>query len=85
MTTTILGISSGFHDAAVSLINTDGEVLFAGHAERYSKVKHDRYINDELISEALKHTSIGSLLEVVYYENIYKKKARQLYSVCASN
>ena len=80
MTTTILGISSGFHDASVSLINTDGEILFAGHAERYSKIKHDRYINDDLISDALKRIPIGSLLEVVYYENIYKKKARQLYS-----
>ena len=34
----ILGISAGFHDAAVSVIQ-DGNVVFAGHAERYSKVR----------------------------------------------
>jgi predicted NodU family carbamoyl transferase len=30
----ILGISAGFHDAAASVINTKGEILFAGHSER---------------------------------------------------
>jgi predicted NodU family carbamoyl transferase len=27
----ILGISAGFHDAGITLIN-DGEIVFAGHA-----------------------------------------------------
>ena len=42
----ILGISSGFHDAAVTLI--DGEdILFASHSERYSKEKNDPFLNKE--------------------------------------
>jgi predicted NodU family carbamoyl transferase len=37
----ILGISAGFHDAAATVISPDGEILFAGHSERYSKIKND--------------------------------------------
>jgi predicted NodU family carbamoyl transferase len=33
----ILGISAGFHDAAATMINQSGDILFAGHSERYSK------------------------------------------------
>jgi predicted NodU family carbamoyl transferase len=32
----ILGINETSHDAAACLID-DGDILFAGHAERYSK------------------------------------------------
>jgi predicted NodU family carbamoyl transferase len=31
-----LGISAGYHDAAATVINNAGEILFAGHSERYS-------------------------------------------------
>ena len=37
----ILGISAGFHDAAISVINRQGDILFAGHSERYSKLKNE--------------------------------------------
>jgi len=47
----ILGINETSHDASVSLIK-DGEILFAGHSERYSKQKNDWYINNDLISDA---------------------------------
>ena len=50
----ILGISAGFHDAGVCLIK-DGDILFAGHAERYSKKKHDEHINSEIIKEAISY------------------------------
>ena len=50
----ILGINETSHDASVSLIK-DGEILFAGHAERYSKQKNDWYINDSLIKDALQY------------------------------
>ncbi len=36
----ILGINETSHDASVSLIE-NGNILFAGHAERYSKIKND--------------------------------------------
>ena len=50
----ILGINETSHDASVSLIK-DGEILFAGHAERYSKHKNDWYINDSLVNNALEY------------------------------
>ena len=72
----ILGVSCGFHDAAISLID-DGEILFAGHAERYSKVKHDKELNSKLLNNALDY---GYPDFVSYYENPWLKKSRQLYS-----
>jgi len=71
-----LGISGGFHDAAVSVIN-DGEIKFASHAERYSKIKHDKHINNDIIGEALSH---GAPDVVAYYERPLFKKIQQLYS-----
>lgn len=76
---TILGVSYGFHDAAASLIDNDGIILFAGHAERYSKKKHDKNLNPGLIKDALSFSN--SPLEIVaYYENPWLKKTRQAYS-----
>ena len=72
----ILGISAGFHDAGVSVIR-DGEILFAAHAERYSKVKHDRDLNNSIMQEAL---SFGQPDLIAYYERPWNKKLRQLYS-----
>jgi carbamoyltransferase len=47
----ILGISAGFHDAAVSVIDDRGRVLFAGHSERYSKIKNDPRLHIDLLKE----------------------------------
>ena len=43
----ILGISAGFHDASATVINHQGDILFAGHSERYSKVKNDANIHND--------------------------------------
>jgi carbamoyltransferase len=72
----ILGISAGFHDASVSVIR-DGEILFAAHAERYSKKKHDEHINAAILEEAL---SYGKPDCIAYYERPWLKKLRQLYA-----
>ena len=48
----IMGISMGFHDASVSVID-DGKILFAAHSERYSRVKNDPWLNKEIISDAI--------------------------------
>ena len=45
----ILGISAGYHDAAATVINRLGDIVFAGHSERYSKRKNDLNINLGLI------------------------------------
>jgi carbamoyltransferase len=47
----ILGVSAGFHDAAATVIRSDGEIVFAGHSERYSKVKNDANLGDAFLAE----------------------------------
>jgi carbamoyltransferase len=73
----ILGISAGFHDAGISLI-CDGEILFAGHAERYSKRKHDSELNREILNDCFSHHGIPD--RIAYYERPWLKKTRQLYA-----
>ena len=43
------------HDAAMAVVDYSsgiGEVLWAAHAERYSKVKNDHYLNKQIVDEA---------------------------------
>ena len=72
-----LGISCGFHDAGVSLIDDKGEILFAGHSERYSKQKHDKDLCPEIIDEALSYVERNEILSVHYYERPWIKAWRQ--------
>ena len=73
----ILGISAGFHDAAATVINSQGDIVFAGHSERYSKNKNDADIHHELIWDACGDIGID---HVAYYETPWKKQLRQWYS-----
>ena len=77
----ILGINETSHDASVSLIE-DGKILFAGHAERYSKQKNDWYINDSLIKDAL---SYGNPDYIAYYEKPLLKASRLVLRGGTSN
>lgn len=70
----ILGVNETSHDASISLIK-DGEILFAGHAERYSKQKNDWYINNSLVNDAL---SYGTPDAIAYYEKPLLKASRLL-------
>lgn len=74
-----IGISAGFHDAAISVVDSQGEILFAGHSERYSKNKHDKDICEELLTDVLKHTNSEDI-EYHYYERPWVKSLRQLRS-----
>jgi carbamoyltransferase len=74
-----IGISAGFHDAAISIVDDHGQILFAGHSERYSKNKHDKDVCEELLTDALKHTN-SEYLEYHYYERPWLKSLRQLSS-----
>ena len=72
----ILGISAGYHDAAATVVNNRGDILFAGHAERYSKVKN---------SSVLAHGLLDELCEwqydtVAWYERPWWHNIQQLYS-----
>lgn len=71
--TNILGINETSHDAAVSLIDSSGNILFAGHAERYSKIKNDWYTNGNLMDNCL---SYGIPDKIAYYEKPYLKRLR---------
>lgn len=68
----IMGINETTHDASVSLIR-DGEILFAGHAERYSKNKNDWFTNRKLFKDALQY---GYPDKIAYYEKPFLKKLR---------
>ena len=77
----ILGINETSHDASVSLIK-DGEILFAGHAERYSKQKNDWYNNKDIILDALNY---GTPNAIAYYEKPMLKKSRIMLKGGASD
>lgn len=70
----ILGISALSHDAAVSVVE-DGDILFAAHAERYSRRKNDPQLNQGLVDAAL---AFGEPDVVAWYERPIIKKSRQL-------
>ena len=74
----ILGISAGFHDAAITVISSKGDIAFAGHSERYSKRKSDANLCVELIQDAQHYG--GDLNHVAYYERPWLKQLRQWYS-----
>jgi len=73
----ILGISAGSHDAAVAVINTQGQILFAGHSERYSKRKSDPNIATDLIWDLSSGRHID---HIAYYERPWLRQLRQWYS-----
>jgi carbamoyltransferase len=76
----ILGINCMNHDAAMAVVEIKdglGKILWAAHAERYSKVKNDHYLNQAIVDEAMTY---GPFKKVVYYEKPWLKKTRQLYA-----
>ena len=72
----ILGINALNHDACITLL--DGkEILFAGHSERYSGIKNDHLLTQEMISDAKRY---GKWDKVVWFEKPWLKKSRQLWA-----
>jgi carbamoyltransferase len=71
-----LGISAGFHDAAATVIRSDGEIVFAGHSERYSKQKNDENLCQGLLDDVLEYAPDV----VAYYERPWAKQLRQWYA-----
>jgi carbamoyltransferase len=72
----ILGISAGFHDAAVTVIDRSGNILFAAHSERYSKVKNDSALHMDLLAEGLSY-GIDSL---AFFERPWMHNLQQWWS-----
>ena len=63
---TTWGISAQGHDAAIAVFQHNHELLFAAHAERYSRVKNDSDLNKAIIHEALR---FGEPEKIVWYED----------------
>ena len=63
----IWGICALNHDASITVM-CGNEILFAGHAERYSRIKNDPYLNKELIEAA---TKFGKPDQLVWFEKPY--------------
>jgi carbamoyltransferase len=72
----ILGISAGFHDAAATVLDRYGNILFAAHGERYSKQKNDANIPLELLNEI----DMSQVSTIAYYERPWLKQLRRAYS-----
>ena len=70
-----IGLSCGFHDAAVSVVDSSGNIAFAGHSERYSKNKHDDNLCGSILTDALQYTEN---YQIHYYERPVLKYLRQL-------
>jgi carbamoyltransferase len=68
----IWGINDAAHDASLSVIK-DGEIVFAGHSERYSKEKNDWFLNSLLVQDALEY---GNPDKIAYYEKSMLKASR---------
>ena len=72
----VLGVSAGYHDAAISVVRGDGEIVFAGHSERYSKVKNDPELSIELVDTAYKF----DIDTIAYYERPWMHNVQQICS-----
>jgi carbamoyltransferase len=68
------GISALSHDASLAVIE-NGEILFAGHSERYSRKKNDPELDHGMLEEAL---AFGVPDAVAWYERPYLKKLRHI-------
>ena len=74
-----IGISSGFHDAAMTVIDDAGNVLFAGHSERYNKQKHTKHLGLGIVEDAMNYITSRDI-EIHYYERPFMKFLRQIRS-----
>ncbi len=70
------GVSAGYHDASISVVKGK-EIVFAGHAERYSRWKNDKLLNSGLIQDALKW---GEPDNIYWFENPLWKATRRMFA-----
>ena len=71
------GISANSHDAALAVFD-DNELKFASHSERFSGIKNDPNLCDELVNHAA--SLYGEPDKVIWYETPWLKTTRQLYA-----
>src|SRR6218665_67608 len=70
----ILGLSYGYHDSAASLLR-DGEIIAAAQEERFTRVKQDARFPQNAIHYCLREAGVNlnTISTVYYYENPDKK------------
>jgi carbamoyltransferase len=68
--TTILGISAFYHDAAAALVR-DGEIVAAAQEERFTRKKHDQDFPRHAVAYCLREAGIRA--EDVTYVTFYEK------------
>ena len=61
----IWGITALGHDASITVLNK-GQILFAAHSERYSRIKNDENLNNEIVEEALRFGHPDKIVSVSY-------------------
>jgi carbamoyltransferase len=76
MSEIIWGITNSNHDASLA-VSYNGEIVFAAQAERYSRIKNDHYLNEDIIKEALVY---GQPKNIILHETPWKKRLRILRS-----
>lgn len=67
----VTGISEGFHDACKAIVRNDGHIIYAGHAERYSRVKNDKNLHPDMPED------VGL---TAFYERPFLKNTRRLFA-----
>lgn len=70
------GITAGSHDASLAVFENN-ELKFAAHAERSSRIKNDKSLNQTIVDQALEY---GMPTGVHWYETMWLKRMRQLYA-----
>jgi len=77
--TSVLGISSFYHDSAAAII-IDGEIIAAAQEERFTRKKHDASYPKNAINYVLKEASLklNEVDHIVFYEKPFLKFERLL-------
>lgn len=74
----LLGINCFNHDASICLVNqSSNNVVFAAHAERYSRVKNDSVLNHAMFEDMLQY---GTPTEICWFEKPMLRNLRQIWS-----
>lgn len=72
----LLGITTQNHDASMALVNGN-QIVWAAHAERYTRIKNHSVLNIEMLNELRKY---GEPREIVWFEKPWQKNLRRWYS-----
>ena len=72
------GINALNHDASIAVVK-DGELIFWKRSSEYTDIPGDQFLCRQLIQDATKAGGAHAD-EVVWYENAWLKKTRQLYA-----